>query len=150
MCCDGTLFHSVLLQPGDEPRQLSSLGLKIKKKGGQTFFYQPCPAHQKGECRIYLDRPHRCRQFNCQQLVRLTEGKTTEPQVLETIREARRMVSQVEQLMDQVEETNPLRGLATRCAAALDTGHRGPLHEKLESAMQTLEKFLESEFRVKP
>jgi hypothetical protein len=60
------------------------------------------------------------------------------------------MVSQVEQLMDQVEETNPLRGLATRCAAALDTGHRGPLHEKLESAMQTLEKFLESEFRVKP
>ena len=150
MCCDGTLFHSVLLQPGEEPRQLSSLGLKIKKKGGQTFFYQPCPAHHKGECRIYPDRPHRCRQFNCQQLVRLAEGKTTEPQALETIREARRMVSQVEQLMDQVEETNPLRGLATRCAAALDTGHRGPLHEKLESAMQTLEKFLESEFRVKP
>jgi len=150
MCCDGTLFHSVLLQPGEEPRQLSSLGLKIKKKSGQTFFYQPCPAHQNGECRIYPDRPHRCRQFNCQQLVRLAEGKTTEPQALETIREARRMVSRVEQLMDETEETNPLRGLATRCATALDTTNRSPLHEQLESAMQTLEKFLESEFRVKP
>jgi len=148
MCCDGTLFHSVLLQPGEDPRQLSSLGLKIKKKGGQTFFYQPCSAHHKGQCRIYPDRPQRCRQFNCQQLVRLSEGKTTEPQALEAIREARRMATHVEQLMEQIEETNPLRGLATRCAAALDAASRSPLHEELESAMKALEKILESEFRI--
>lgn len=149
MCCDGTLFHSVLLQLGEDPRQLSSLGLKIKKKAGQTFFYQPCPAHHKGQCHIYPDRPYRCRQFNCQQLVRLEEDKTTELQALETIREARRMVTRVEQLVERVEETNPLRGLATRCAAALDTPNRSSLHEELESAMKALEKFLESEFRVK-
>lgn len=149
MCCDGTLFHSVVLQPAEDPRHFGSLGLKIKKRSGQAFFHQPCSAHDQGQCRIYSDRPNRCRQFNCQQLLRLAEGKTTEPQALETIREARRMVSQVEQLINQIEETNPLRGLATRCAVALESGCRSPLHEQLESAMQSLETFLESEFRVK-
>lgn len=149
MCCDGTLFHSVLLQPEDNSRQLASLGLKIKKRNGRTFFYQPCPTHHQGQCRIYPDRPRRCRQFNCQQLLRLADGKTSEAQALTTIHDARRLADQVGQLMNQIEETNPLRGLAARCASALDAGHRGPLHEQLESAMKSLEAFLESEFRVK-
>ena len=149
MCCDGTLFQSVLLQPDEDSRQLASLGLKIKNRNGQTFFHQPCPAHHQGKCRIYPDRPRRCRQFNCQQLHRLADEKTTEAQALETIHEARRLVDQVEQLINQIEETNPLRSLATRCAAALDVESRGPLHDQLDSAVKILEKFLESEFRVK-
>ncbi|NCY22675.1 hypothetical protein EBX31_12065, partial [bacterium] len=119
------------------------------KRGGQTFFYQPCQAHHERQCQIYPDRPHRCRQFNCQQLLRLTDGKTTEALALETIGHARRLVDRVKYLLEQVEETNPLRGLATRCATALDTGSRGPLHDQLTSAMEELEKLLESEFRVK-
>jgi len=150
MCCDGTLFHSVLLQIGEDSRRLASLGLKIKKRGGQTFFYQPCPTHHSGQCRIYPDRPRRCREFNCQQLLRLADGKTTETQALEIIGQARRLVDRVKQHLELVEETNPLRGLATRCAAALDTGSPGPLHEQLKSAMNALESFLESEFRAKP
>ena len=93
MCCDGVLFHSVELQPGDSPRQLAALGLKLRSKKGVAFFLQPCSAHREVgstcSCAIYDQRPARCRLFNCRQLLGVASGETTETDALGKIRTAR-------------------------------------------------------------
>ncbi|MFA7234519.1 MAG: YkgJ family cysteine cluster protein [Terrimicrobiaceae bacterium] len=146
MCCNGVLFHSVLLQPGDSARALSALGLKIKRK---TFFLQPCPAHQGGRCAIYEQRPNRCRNFHCRQLLRVTAGETTEASALQKIARARHLADRVNALIARVADPNPNRAIAQRCANALTTTDRTPLHDELESAARDLESLLEKEFRVK-
>lgn len=155
MCCDGVLFHSVELQAGDHPRQLASLGLKIRRKKGVEFFLQPCAAHRvEGEicsCAIYAERPARCRLFNCRQILAVESGTVTETEAAGKIREARALVAQVHQLMDEVGETNPGRSLAHRVANALtlpEGASHTPLHDKLDLAMQELEALLAKEFRL--
>jgi Fe-S-cluster containining protein len=152
MCCDGVLFHSVELQQEDSPRQLSSLGLKLRKKKGVTFFLQPCLAHREEggscSCSIYEERPSRCRTFQCRQILAVGSGDASEAEARKMIDTAKAMVSDVEQLIDQLAETNPNRSLSHRCANALTTAERTPLHERLESSMKELEAFLEKEFRV--
>lgn len=155
MCCDGVLFHSVELQPGDHPRQLAALGLKLRRRKGVEFFFQPCTAHRvEGDacsCTIYADRPARCRVFNCRQILGVERGAIAPAAAADKIREARTLVARVHRLMDHVGETNPGRSLAHRVANALtlaEGAERTPLHDELEGALRKLEEFLTREFRV--
>lgn len=147
MCCNGGLFHSVLLQPGDSARALSAAGLKIKRKAGAEFFHQPCPAHNECQCAIYDRRPARCRLFNCLQLLRVTADETAEATALEKIREALRLATLVNEIIDRLAETNPNRALAQRCANALTAPDWTPLHSELQATMHALEALLAREFR---
>ena len=148
LCCNGVLFHSVLLQPGDSARALSALDLKIKRKSGPQFFLQPCSAHREGRCAIHAQRPTRCRLFRCRQLLRLIADPDAEASALEKIAEVRDLVARVNALICQAAETNPNRSLAQRCANALTTPARTSLHDKLQSAMLELESLLDQDFRV--
>ncbi len=148
MCCNGVLFHSVVLQPGDSARTLSALGLRIKHKKGSSFFLQPCAAYRDSRCAIYDQRPQRCRLFNCRQLLRVAAGEITEASALEKIHEARARAEHVNTLIARVAETNPNRALAQRCANALTAPERTPAHDELDAAMQELETLLERDFRV--
>ena len=148
MCCNGVLFHSVLLQAGESARAFSALGLKTKRQKGRDFFRQPCPAHHGCRCAIYGRRPKRCRLFNCRQILRVATDKAAEARAMEKIDEAGKLVGRVNALIGRVAETNPNRSLAQRCANALTTSDRTPLHDELESAMRKLEALLETEFRM--
>lgn len=148
MCCDGVLFHSVVLQPGDFPRKLASLGFKLRRKRGAEYFLQPCSAYQGCRCSLYDDRPIRCRDFRCSQLVRLASGEIDEAVALENIRKARALVARVDAAIAQLAQTNPHRSLAQRCANALTTDDPTPAHKALKSAMEELAKMLETHFRV--
>ena len=148
MCCDGVLFHSVVLQRSDSARGLSALGLKIKRRTGRKFFLQPCSAYRECRCAIYGGRPDRCRHFNCRQLLRVATSETTETSALQNIEEARNLSARVNALVSRLAETNPNRSLAQRCANALTDSERTPLHDELESAMRELESLLAREFRV--
>jgi len=155
MCCDGVLFHSVELQAGDNPRQLSALGLKLRRKKGVEFFLQPCAAHREENgscsCTIYAERPTRCRLFNCRQILGVESGAISEAEASEKIREARSRVERVKEIMEQVGETNPGRSLAHRVANAL-TLPEGTvptrLHDQLGKEMLKLEELLNRRFRV--
>ncbi|MDH4451559.1 MAG: YkgJ family cysteine cluster protein, partial [Verrucomicrobiota bacterium] len=68
MCCDGTMFQIVKLQPGDSAAELGRLGLKIRSRGGAFHMEQPCAALKELRCTVYDKRPTRCRLFHCQQL----------------------------------------------------------------------------------
>ena len=148
MCCDGTLFHSVVLQPTDSPRVLSSLGLTLKRKTGLTTFRQPCSAHQNNQCAIYENRPQRCRLFNCQQLLRVAAGEITQSLAQETIASTRKKINQVVEKIEQLTETNPNQGLTQRFAVALANTAPSLERTELETEMSELQKILEKEFRV--
>src|ERR1700761_8357592 len=88
MCCNGTMFHTVLLQPSDSARALAALGLKLKRrKNGKNYLLQPCPAFRGSHCSIYAARPERCRLFECRQLRQVAAGEISEATALETIRD---------------------------------------------------------------
>jgi Fe-S-cluster containining protein len=149
MCCDGTLFHSVVLQPTDSPRTLSSLGLTLKRKPGLTTFRQPCSAHQENRCTIYENRPQRCQLFNCQQLLRVASGEITQSVAQEMIASTRKKINQVLQKIERMTETNPNQGLTQRFSVALANTIPSQERTELETAMSELQIILEKEFRVR-
>ena len=149
MCCDGTLFHSVVLQPTDSPRTLSSLGLKLKRKPGLITFRQPCSAHQNNQCTIYENRPQRCRLFNCQQLLRVAKGEITQSVAQETISSTRKKINHVVERIERLTETNPNQGLTQRFSVALANTSPSSERAELEAEMNELQAILNKEFRVK-
>ena len=148
MCCDGTLFHSVVLQPNDSATSLSALGLILKRKKGSLSFRQPCPAHQNNQCGIYENRPHRCRLFHCQQLLQVSSGTLSQTQALETIHSTREKIQKIEKLIAKITETNPSHGLTQRVATALATAPSTPLHADLTLAMDELNQIFNEQFRI--
>ncbi len=148
MCCDGTLFHAVTLQPDDSPRAIAARGIHVKRKRGDAFFHQPCPAHAHDRCTIYDARPTRCRKFNCRQLRRVAADEITAAEALAAIHSARQQALHVDSLIHQLAETNPARSLAHRAANALTTDNPTAAHQQLRDALESLETFLDENFRV--
>ncbi|MFN0078968.1 MAG: YkgJ family cysteine cluster protein [Prosthecobacter sp.] len=154
MCCDGTLFHIVRMQPTDSVGALNALGLKLKKKKGQNCIEQPCAMFKNMQCSIYAGRPERCRLFECQQLKRLAAGTITEAQAMATIHEARRRVDEVLGLIEQAGHHNlkqPLTVRYDRVMALPLSDEWEPeqviLREELRALMTGLQVLLSLEFK---
>ena len=95
LCCNGVLFADVELRKGDDAKQLAELGLSLEKKGRQRAFAQPCTCFDGRLCRIYAERPVRCRTFECGLLKRVQAGELGADAALETIARAKRQVEKV-------------------------------------------------------
>jgi Fe-S-cluster containining protein len=157
LCCNGVLFHTVQLQPGDCAKAIAALGLKLKRKQGRRFVLQPCPAFCNSQCSIYAARPERCRLFECQQLKRLAAGEITEAMALEKIHQARQQVEQLNELLRLAGRTNLKQPLSRRCkkimaeplAPAAGPAVVARMH-LLKLAMQELDALLNEDFRVVP
>ena len=155
LCCNGVLFHTVRLQPGDSPTELAALGLKLKHKKRHDLILQPCPAHRDGQCAIYARRPVRCRLFECQQLQQVGKGETTEAMALEKISEVQRRTAQLDALSRRA-DGSPRKGpLSKRCETALAEPFDATTHpelvserEKLARGLVELESMLDEHFRV--
>ena len=155
LCCNGVMFHHVRMQPGDAPRELAALGLKLKRKKGENYLLQPCPQYQCSQCAIYAVRPVRCRLFECRQLKRVAAGEIPEAFALAQIHEAKQRVAEVENLLHRSGRTDPRRPLSKRCEKIMaepvdpsaDSEAIGLRHE-LTHAMQELETVLNEEFRL--
>jgi uncharacterized protein len=74
MCCDGTLFDWVNLDPG-ELDDVSRLGLPVETVDGKTGFRQPCPRLSGSRCTVYAGRPGKCRKYECTTLAQLRKGE---------------------------------------------------------------------------
>lgn len=155
MCCDGTMFALVMLQPGDSRKELAALGLKPKHKHGRTCFQQPCPAFRGTHCAIYAARPERCRVFECRQLRQLAAGEIAEGDALARIRAAREQVAHILGLLAERRGKTSHRHLKQRCddalaqAAELDERpESGRRRVELADAIGALEAMLDAEFRV--
>jgi hypothetical protein len=154
MCCDGTIFHHVRLQPRDSAKALAALGLKLKRKRKHDHILQPCPAHRECRCAIYNDRPQRCRLFECKQLKRVAAGEITEADAAQKIRDALERVGRLLALFLSAGETNTKGPLTIRyekiLAALVDPAAEAEtpeLRAELIREMEEFEALLEKEFR---
>ncbi len=158
MCCNGVMFHRVRLRPADSPTELAALGLKLKRKRDQHYLLQPCSAFQGTHCSVYASRPERCRLFECRQLQQVNAGEIAEEVALKTIREVKRRVGDVEDLLVHLDETtDTTRPLMKRCdhvlADPLDSTADDEAHEfqkRLALAVRELDTMLDKDFRVDP
>jgi uncharacterized protein len=157
LCCNGVMFHTVQLQPGDSAKELAALGLKLKRKQGRHFILQPCPAFQNSQCSIYAARPERCGRFECQQLKRVAAGEITEAMALEKIHNAQRLVEQINEILQRAGKTNFKHPLSKRCEKALAepieliaNEEAVALRRQLTLAMQELNARLNDDFRIVP
>lgn len=157
MCCNGVLFHTVQMQPTDSPGSLSALGLKLKRKRGERFLLQPCPAFGESGCSIYDARPQRCRLFECRQLKRWSAGEVTEEGALGAIHSAREQVAEILALLERLGGTNPKHPLSKRWKAALAVPMDPSMppskrsdRDQLLRAIRSLNAVLDRDFRIVP
>ncbi len=145
LCCNGVLFADVRPEPGDQSPLFA----------GRRRVPQPCPAFQAGDCTcaIYPERPARCRQFECRQLLAVRAGTTTIPQALKKIQRARKLASALEKRLSALGFDNvkrSLRGRFRQCQHAADQGRLDAPQfarlAKVQLAMHQLMLLLAGEF----
>ena len=151
LCCDSTLFADVELRTGDDPKRLQQLGLTLMKKTRtKQAFAQPCACFEGRLCRLYADRPQRCRLFACGLLKRVEAGQMTSGAALKKISQAKQRAERVRELLRQQGRNDELMALTHRYAEAMsapmdladETGaeRRGELMLAVNDLMQQLER----------
>jgi Fe-S-cluster containining protein len=119
LCCNGVLFADVELRKGDDVQRLVKLGLSLKKKGRQQAFVQPCACFDGELCRIYAERPKRCRTFECGFLKRVQAGELDADAALKMIAYARRQVEKVCKLLRYANSDDGQLALSHRYGRAM-------------------------------
>jgi len=120
LCCNGVLFKDVELQPGDDDGKLAALGLPVTNRQSpiqnrQSQFPQPCAALcADNRCRIYADRPARCREFECALFKSVATGGTEASAALRTIRTALQRANKVHKLLTALGDTDESLALSLR------------------------------------
>jgi hypothetical protein len=97
LCCDGSLFGRVALEPEETER---ARAVRLHLVAGDRAFTQPCavlvPAPGGRACAIYQERPRRCHHFTCRLYARhAREGGPLEPRlaVVRRVRELLKVVA---------------------------------------------------------
>jgi Fe-S-cluster containining protein len=126
LCCNGVLFADVRRELGDNSPLFTQHGARVA---------QPCPAFNQGDCTcaLYAERPARCRQFECKQLIAVRSGATSAEMALKKIRQTRKLAGQVEQLLEELgfnEVRLPLSRRFQRCQRVAERG--GLAEDKLD------------------
>jgi Fe-S-cluster containining protein len=120
LCCDSALFADVELRAGDDAKRLKELGLALAKKGrGKLAFAQPCACFDGRLCRIYGDRPKRCRLFECGLLKRVKTNELSAGAALEKISEAKRHAEKIRKLLRSLGARAEPMALTHRYAEAM-------------------------------
>jgi Fe-S-cluster containining protein len=152
LCCDSTLFADVELRRGDDAKWLADLGLSLEKKGrGKLAFAQPCACFDGKLCKIYDDRPKRCRLFECGLLKKVEADELSADAALKKISEAKILVKKVRGLLRSLGGNDERLSLTKRYAQAMsapvdlsasenDSGLRGELMLAVNELMQTLQR----------
>ena len=101
LCCSGVLFKDVKLERSEKREMLRAAGISLRSEPrGGAALPQPCPALcADNRCRIYEDRPNRCRAFECALFKAVAAEDVTPAAALKTIRAARRQVDKVRRLL---------------------------------------------------
>jgi Fe-S-cluster containining protein len=152
LCCDSTLFADVELRRGDDAKRMAGLGLSLEKKGrGKLAFAQPCACFDGKLCRIYDDRPKRCRSFECGLLKKVGADELSATTALKKISEAKILVKKVRKLLRSLGQNDERLALTKRYAQAMsapvdlsasenDSELRGELMLAVNELMQTLQR----------
>ena len=109
LCCDGTLFATVRLAPG-EAEVLSRHPLPVLRHDPDTpRLCQPCGALGAAGCAIYEARPQGCRRYDCDLLGALAGDELDAAEALALVRTTRAMVDEVRACLPGEDQRRPLR-----------------------------------------
>lgn len=130
LCCDGTLFDLVKLEPGDDAGKLKALGLPVSLSRGKTpvaRFPQPCAALCRDRsCRVYAERPWQCRTFECQLLKDAKADRIAFAAALPLVKQAKRRADHARRLLRALGDADEFRALGERfhrTAERLESGN---------------------------
>ena len=88
-CCDGTLFHQAILQPGEKGSLPEKIEQAYFKKEDQEFFKLPCLYFDQ-KCTIYdQEKAIICSAFRCQLLNDFSENKISLKTAKEIVRNSK-------------------------------------------------------------
>jgi len=153
LCCDSTLFADVELRKGDDPEKLTRLGLEIlQKTKSKLAFSQPCACFDGKLCKIYGDRPTRCRLFECGLLKKVEHEEITAGSALKKIREAKAKAEKVRKLLRESGQRDEMMPLTHRygeaMSAPMDLANEtnADRHGRLMLAVNDLMQLLERDF----
>ena len=146
MCCDGTLFTHVSLQP-TEVTALEQRGLPLTRRAdGSPALAQHCAALDGLTCTVYADRPASCRRYHCQLYAALAEKEVSLDEALAVVHEALSLVDAVGRELPPAAADEP-RSVMQRARRAEQPEHGGPLPRKTRAAHERAEAFLDKHFR---
>ena len=117
LCCNGVIFANLALQPGDDIARLQSLGLPVRSPHSALrppHLTQPCAGFDGCRCRIYMDRPQYCRQFECVLLKSVQAGRTEPAAALRIIHTARGRADKVRRLLCALGDSDEQLPLSAR------------------------------------
>lgn len=126
LCCDGTLFTLVPLQPDDRLDAASRLTV-IEKANGARALRQPCTALEGSRCTEYAQRPFACRRFECLLFEALRSDEVSLAGALELVERAKALVADVQPNLEAARRETPPSDALARAEAFLRfhfTGHR--------------------------
>ena len=99
LCCNGALFGTVRLENRDDAAHLKSLGLNLDQENGAACLRLPCPAHDGCSCRVYANRPARCRAFECKLLQEVIVGTRQTDEALRIIERTKKEADTVRRML---------------------------------------------------
>lgn len=161
LCCDGTLFDNVRLEPGDDANRLKSLGLPVVVSRGReriARFPQPCAALCADRtCRVYAQRPVQCRTYECMVYQEHQAGRIDSAAALRLVKRARRQADRVRRLLHRLGDTDEQRSLGERfhrMQERMETGARDPdtlaVFADLSLAVHRLKLLAHAKFFTRP
>ena len=103
LCCDGTIFSRVPLEP-DEVASIRSMDFEVFDTENKAYLSQPCAKLSLGSCSAYAARPNNCRTFRCRVLQRLEAGELSTEQAHALVNEATSLNSTLDELLSSVGE----------------------------------------------
>ncbi|MCP3102552.1 YkgJ family cysteine cluster protein [Myxococcus sp. K15C18031901] len=141
MCCDGTLFTHVSLQP-TEVLALQQRGVPVGQRAdGSPALVQHCAALDGRACTAYAERPAGCRRYQCQLYGALAEKEVSLEEALAVVDEAHALRDALERELPSAERDAP-RSVMQRAR------HAAPaLSERAQAAYTRAEAFLDARFR---
>ncbi|MCY1029906.1 YkgJ family cysteine cluster protein [Corallococcus sp. BB11-1] len=144
MCCDGTLFTQVPLQP-HESGALGQRGLPLTtREDGAVVLPQPCAALNGRCCTAYTERPEACRRYRCQLLNALAEGEVSLDEAKGVVDAAHARVEAVARSLPPPED-----GVAAAPASMMRRARAeaAALSPEAREALTQAEAFLDRHFR---
>ncbi|MFP6685525.1 MAG: YkgJ family cysteine cluster protein [Polyangiaceae bacterium] len=118
LCCDGTLFSSVSLDPAGLITAREHR-LPVLETVDSCKLQMPCPALRDVLCGVYEDRPEECADFSCDLLERVEGGQ-------QSFEGARRIIEETRALRARLSETIGDTPWWTARRSLLDAVHHAP------------------------
>lgn len=153
LCCNGVIFADVELQECDDASRLRALGLPLERDGRKIKFRQPCAGLDGRLCRLYDERPKRCRTFDCRLLQNVIAGKVRITDARSIINETLKHAGTIRRLLRRLGQRDETLPLSIRYRMAMQEPldlSAGPEQERLRGrlmlAVYELTQRLEKDF----